>query len=412
MTSISQIINDWAKMQMSLHPIKVEWRSAIIITALIKLLTMLFSAYAAYTFFYNYIIHIIENQQLSSIFSIVVLVFLETITAIFLGKLFKFFLRKKYRLSLFTFFLVSSLYTLSFISSTEGLAQKQSSKIDKTLALKERHEKQLEALNQSQVKQIQEVDTLISSIRNNPVVWSNRKRKHLSLEQQENILQLNMQKQGIRKSFEARKKQSKVDFAHEINMNQQLMAKSANKYYQVMAIAMIIQFAFTGILIFLLHRVHLQENKQQILNENLKAIRDKIFQQASDFVQQGLQEAVNGFFQQSPGTKSSNKAIQINVAENMGASTDKWPVPNNTEKTPEQLTDKNENMNTETHKRYCEKHKSIVQVILSTVNLNQQFLTKEDIKTKILPLLNGERYKSASLIRKVFKSIKIAGINK
>jgi hypothetical protein len=407
MTSISQIINAWAKLQMSLHPVKVEWKSAIIITALIKFLTMLFSAYAAYTYFYQYIIHIVENQQLSTIFSIAVLVFLEAITAIFLGKVFKFFFRKRYRLSLFIFILVGALYTLSFVSSTNGLAKRQAAKTDNTRAIRQQYQEQLNVLALSQSKEILELDTLIANIQKNPIVWLNRKRKHLSLEQQNNILQLNRQKSDIRKNFEVKKEQLKTDFVDKINQNQEVMAKTANQYYQVMAIVIVIQFVVTGILIYLLYRVYLQENKQEILNERIKAVHDRIYNHATDSILKIYQKVISDFSHLSPKTKNLGKTEQKQTNTNIDTSTDTCLAQKSILKTPELLSEIKQD--TESYRQYCIKHKFIVQAIINTVNVNQPFLSKQDID-RILPLLKDERHKSASLIRKVYKCMQLSEI--
>ena len=56
----------------------------------------------------------------------------------------------------------------------------------------------------------------------------------------------------------------------------------------------------------------------------------------------------------------------------------------------------------EAYKKYFHKHKELVQAIFMNVHKNQSFLSNVDIQQNIIPMIKNIKYKSPSLIRKVF----------
>ncbi len=361
---ISKLISAQAKRLMGLYPTSEEWPIAIIILTLIKLGTMAISAYAAYSFFLSYTYPIIKQTEISRIVTAIILVLLEILTAVFLTKFFKFLFRKMYFISVLVFIVSAGLYTISFISSTNGLAQRQSSKEDNSGIIKNELLLKMQQLKSEKHTNLQEINNLIEDIRTNPIVWSKGKRVFLSKEQQNNIIELERQKTIVRNTHNIQLEKLNKQFQEELAHNQFTKLNTANKYYTVMAAIMAIQFIVTGILVFFLHLIYFQEHD---CNLDYKFTHNPV-----------------------PITKKHSAEVQMNTAH----------------ETPK--------MNINGHqingdKEYLKKHKEIVNAILMHTHENQGFLSNTDINTKILPRLTNVKYKSVSLIRKVFAKMQVFG---
>jgi len=363
-SKISKLISAQAKRLMSLYPTSEEWSTAIIILTLIKFGTMAISAYTAYSFFLSYTYPIIKQIELSRIATVIILVLLEIITAVFLTKFFKFFFKKMYPSTFLVSLVVVGFYSLSFNSSTNGLAQRQSIKEDNSNEIKQELIQIKHQLKSEHTKNIQNLDKLINDIRANPVAWSKGQRTYLSKEQQNNIIKLALQKATITKSHEILLEKLDKQFQEKIAQNQLTKLNTANKYYSIMAIIMVMQFIVTGILIFFLHLIYLQEhdcNLDYKFTHNPMPIKER----------------------HSSGTQedSAHKTPKTNITRHQINS----------------------------NKEYFKKHKEIVGAILMHTHENQVFLSNTDINTKILPRLTNVKYKSVSLIRKVFAKMQAFG---
>jgi hypothetical protein len=412
MIRISEGINKCAKAQMSLDPANSRKEAGIVLLAIVKLITMIFSAYAANSFFNNIVSRVLDHHQLRRIVTIIILVLLEALAAYTLSDFFKNLFRRKIKSFLLSLVFVSFFYSVSFISSTNGLAQQQSAKINLSDTIGAKWQRQLDALNLQEARQLQEINNYIVSIQNNPIAWSNGKRNLLSNEQQRSIKEYAEQKSGLRKTFEIKRTQLKVDYQNKLNKNMKLMESTKEQYYTYMATNMLIQLLVTGFMSYLFYLVYMQ-NRHEIIKEEEEILRSQTYDQARILVAQIFKEVFNDFFSQ--GKIKTSFALDgyknINAPINTCTKKDsRHKHINESAKLSEDLVQKEE---VERHKRYCLKHQLIVDAIRNTIDTDKDFLTQEDINNKIMPNLKNTRYKSASLIRKVYKSIKLTNdINK
>jgi len=344
--SLSKLILIWAIKVIKPQPVNKEWKTAIISLALVKIGTMVVSAYAAYFFFFAFINKVIHDETISRIITLITLLLLESITAIFLAKTFKFSFRKKYSISFIIFLVVGGFYFISFVSSTNGLAQSQARNVDRFFEIKKELIKEKQQLKKENRKIRQGIDNLIQDIRTNPIAWSGRKRVFLSKVQQNNIIELEQKKSAIRKMYATNLEKITVKFKNEMNANKKQMSNTAHDYYLFMVVVMVIQFFVTGILIFFLHLIYQEEHEQ-----------------THEFM-------------------FAHKKVDSNM----------------------NIEGKND------IERYLKKHEKIAQTLYAYAHKNQTYLSNSAINNKILPLLKGVKYKSPSLIRKVFAKMQLVGI--
>jgi len=408
--NISKLIKGMADRIMTIHSIEKEWKVAIFSLAIARLITMVITAYSAYTFFFVYIHQVIRDSKASILITNIILILVELLAAIFLDKTYKFFFKGKYFTAAFAFIIVLGFYSLSFISSTTGLAQKQSAKKDLSIEIQKEYiianEK---AVNESQ-KRLNNLDTIIMSIRSNPIVWSRRKRNLLSMEQQNNILELEQQKSSIREALILQLDKIDSQFQDKILINKASMIKTGGEYYKFMEIIVIAQFLMTGILIYLFHLIHSQHQKEQIIAEELYDIKEIIKRRTHSFIYEGVMEAVGNFediLGETPLKKEFSANKQVHKTEFKSEHNNELVIAKSQKKFQKQTINTNVdalNNAQKNHKNegYLSKHKKIVQAILQNIPKNQTFLSNADIKNKILPSIQKANFKSFSLIRKVF----------
>ncbi len=280
---------------MTLHKVKKEWRIAIILSALIKLTTMVWSMFAAFYFVFDLINNSLNSFIQSVIFTVLVLLSIEFLTAVFLEKTFKFFYRKRFSIALPSFIVVIILFSLSFISSTEGLSKRQADKKDNTTEITAYDKFQKDSII-NLFKEVKiEYQKQMEIIKSNPEGWLDGKR----------CILLDWQLKAI-ENYQTKIDDLRKDEKHEIAVidrktkekiliNQNLQKSTAKKYYKVMMVVMIIQLFVTALLIFFLHLIRIEEQPDAVIQESLDYIQHNIEESAQAVMYNSIATAMNKF---------------------------------------------------------------------------------------------------------------------
>ena len=267
---------------MTFHANSKEWRIPIVFLTLAKFTTALFSIFAGYSYFLSMYNSVLQSSLKAVILSIITLIILEVLTAFFLEKTFKFLYRQRFITSLATLFAVAIFYSISFIASTNGLAQKQGAKKDFTKKINVSSDslKQIAILKNDNL--IKEIDIQIGDIKKNPQGWKNNKRVYLQENQLADIKRLNIKKDTLRNQLKTSLSEISNLTLLELSKNDKQVEKTASYFYKMMAGVMIGQFIFTAILIYLYHLVRTQTDKDVVIDEDLKEMSNVIEQNASN----------------------------------------------------------------------------------------------------------------------------------
>lgn len=412
---------------MTLHPVKKEWRIAIISLIIIKALTMGFSLFGGWNFFNIIFYNLFNDLQFNGFnvntiinsFALITLFSIELLTAVFLQKMFKFFFRHRFLPAFASTLVVAFFYTVSFISSTNGLAKRQANKTDKKEIITEDFAiKTNNAISyfQSENKRI---NRQINRIENNPQGWSEGKRTYLTINQLANISSLQDELKQAKSTLKKNKKSINKQKSAYLSINNTNTEKSAKDFYQIMAIIMTVQFFCTGILNLLWFLIRTQESKDAIVSEDLKEISNTVAEHAETLIMNTLVNTSNRIHHSISDRIQQNEYVdaQTQQLEQKNIYTNKKSAQKNTHVIGFN-TDNNNNKNSVSSKRidtpdntklqYLKKHTIIVKAILKTVPETQTHISNSEIK-HIQSIATDASHKSNTLIRGVFDIVHATG---
>ncbi len=424
------VLTNWANRVMTLQKTKQEWRTAIILSAIIKFITMLFSIFAAYQFVYDLVYNSLNNTAQAFVFTVLLLLSLEFLTAVFLEKTFKFIYRKRLNTAIPTAIIVLGLFIISFVSSTNGLAKRQQAKANNIAEILTVAQQQKDSVMRVFGAEKLEYKKLISTIEQNPSGWQNGKRCILLPAQLAQINQLQQKIDNLKHEQKTELARIAAMTDNKISANKKEQQKTADKYYSVMAVIMVVQLLSTALLIFFLYLIRSEEQPDQIVKENLSYIEKTIEQSAQTVMQNSIITAMNKFNDMTNVVFSKFENQEILSEKKADLKPEKKQIgfaQNKPEKNITEVTEKNNffytQKNAETLGRaggleelktvdidYLAKHKKLVKAIIKlnpkpmqAISNNQVRIVRENTPRNI--------QKSDTTIRKVFAVMTGVGID-
>lgn len=421
---LSSGISNLSNHVMTLHPVKKEWRVAIVVLLFARIFTMIVAIFAGYSYFYSYIKQITDNPNFILILSIGFLIFVEFFAAYSLEKMFKFFYRQRFFPAAASLLVAILCYGLSFISATEGLASRQAHKKDKSVDIKMNEKKDLTKAEEKIQLLTADYDKQIELIEKNPQGWQNGKRSCLSDNQLKNISKLNEKKEGLQADLIKQTELVKNKTEIELYDNAKTSEATGQKYHKFMTIVMFFQFLVTGILIYLLHLIRSQENKDSIVNEDLKEIADTVEENATRIIFNSIISISNKLTDHVTSSIIADRnkdAYVLNDVHNelQNKEQQKEPVKitgfgaKTSHETGQKTSHKNSTESAESLRylndatalnlQYLRKHKAIVFAIKK---LKPQLANITNTDIEIIKQSANAQYKSRTLIQKVFMVMK------
>ncbi len=371
---------------MTFHPAQKEWRIPIITFSLLKALTMFLSLIAGYTFFVNFFNKIfnditigVNNNTLIIVLSAITLIIIELLTAVFLEKTFKFLYGRKFTAAIFVFFVVIIFYSISFYSSTNGLATWQSNRKDLSVEINKQNSDFNNVLKEEKNEHLAYFNKQILLITNNPLGWSKGKRMYLTRKQLKDISIIEQKKELLQTEFSKNILKAEKDKEKLLLKNSFQKEKTAKYYYKFMSIIMIAQIFATMVLMFLYNLI--SKEKQANKKPQLLKFSNPIININSSTQ---IEKNIIGF--NKTGFKTSTELARPVV--NIG----------NTENT------------TNTNLQLISKHKKLVSLIKKTSSDNKKPLSNKEII--LIQETADTQYKSRTTIKKVFKAMGIIGFDK
>ena len=256
MTKLNQYLEKTSVLGTKNKPIAHEFNQAILLLWLFRIIIIGISIYCGYFFFNSYLQSHIESKAVVFYCSVLLSFFVESFAAIFLDKLFKFALKRQIKTATGLFLAVVLFYSLSFYSSTNGLALKQYANNDKSELIKNNTNIESENLSKQKENEISELQKNIELIKANPEGWQNSKRCILTGAQLETIKQYNEQIYKIRTDFKTDITKLNDKLEANVNENKIIATNEANKFYSFACFIMLFQIITSFMLRFFKFKIY------------------------------------------------------------------------------------------------------------------------------------------------------------
>lgn len=421
-----------------LHNMRKEWKVFILFVFLAKVLTWSISIFAGYNYFSSLLFPVMQNKLFANITAITILIIVEVLTTIALAKFFKFLFRGTSYLStiIALVLVVGALFGLSFVSSTNGLAMRQSQKVDNTDIIIDRFGFQEHAVKNEYKDRLLNINGQIATIKSNPQGWTNGRRSTLIAGQLASIDSLQKRKAELRQEQKTEIVLIDKQKLTEMQKNKKQTTSEADKYYKIIMWVMIIQFIASGTLMFFWKRILNEDDQEVLISEKIKSLKDTMvgnayhaaineFSGISNLITTQLalsnekyqpEIPIENVPESLPIEAEPEKRVQIagfnnrlkteNKTENKN--TDKPVKPSiridgNKDLKPEILHEKNID--------FLGKHKIIVRSIKQINLAEKESISNNEIR-RVKEAAKRAKFKSKTLIREVYKVAVTVGLNK
>lgn len=286
MNKLDFILQKYANNNYKLKKFSHEFRLSILLLLVFKILTSIISFFAGIYFFKTLLLPLFNDVTLSLVLSIILLCIIEILTQIFISKLFKFSFRKQYSTALSLLLVVALCFTVSFHSSTQGLALRQKNKSDKTITINEKYNLLEQNIEKKYTDNSQLIRAEIDLIKRQ--TW----RGKLSRIHIDNIKQYYAKLDKLKDDFIAEKNALKNAQKNELKSNEKNTKNIAKKYYTVIAIVMFFQLLVNFILMFCFKKIYSEKDPKNEITEDIELFRKKSALEIQHFFKQ---EIINAY---------------------------------------------------------------------------------------------------------------------
>jgi len=314
---LNDILKNRAKSIYKKHAFVIEWQTFIAISIILKLATIAFSIFAGFFYFNSLFVAMLNNPFMAKVFSIIALLIIEVLTAISLSKFFKFALRLEFKTAIPILLLSIFFFGISFISSTNGLALRQSEKVDNTEILTAQYNDKILNINLLYDSQKEEIKQQINTIKANPQGWTGGKRNILLEPQLKQIDSYYVSLQKIEENRKAELNQSNASYLNDINLNSLQASNESERFYKITAFIMLLVFIINGLLIFFYSKIYNENEKELQTIEVIQNFSDNIQDKAVNLIENQIQDTFALYFSAIQGNfEKTNKPLLSSKQDN------------------------------------------------------------------------------------------------
>jgi hypothetical protein len=188
--------------------------------------------------------------MLAKAFSIICLLIIELSTAIAITKFFKFTIKKKVNLAIFSLLLAAITFSISFVSSTNGLALRQAKTVDNTLQIENSYIQVVKNVKQEYAYKITDLNNLIEIEKQNPQGWKGKERVTLTSSQLKRIADYRKEINSLNTELMTQLRQLESGKLAELENNKKVTGAEKEKFYNIVAGIMILVFLINGLLVY------------------------------------------------------------------------------------------------------------------------------------------------------------------
>jgi len=316
--NISGLLSKQATKVMMLTSFAKENSILIILVLILRFITISISVFSGYSYFLNILKNLVELPEIYIIsISVVFVLTIEILAAIFLIKLFKFALKLQWLSALGYGLGVLLFFVLSFYISVNGLASFTTKKLDnsETITSKYLYQKNIEYDNfnnlEIQIKQA------IQTIENNPTQWLNGRLSGLSAKQQSDINNYYSQLTNARNTLQNNLKSIETSKEKELNTNTGNLKSEYEKYYKIAAVIMFISFLVNGLIAFFYHKIYNESEKEQVIKDTINSFSTDIANDTNQIIQFQISNQYQMYLSALNHALISQNALSITGNEKM-----------------------------------------------------------------------------------------------
>jgi len=294
---MKDLLSKLAKHSYMKHSFLKEWRVFILIVLVVKLAAMLFSIFAGYFYFNNLFISLLNSPFWAKVFAGINLLLIEVLTAIAISKFFKFVIRGTFRTAIPVLFIVIALFSISFISSTNGLALRQSTKVDNIESIENQYNYKAEVVKAEYHDHINIIKARIKDEQSNPQGWTGGKRTSLLKDQ---LLRIDSYYADLKsRSNELKTQLSSLEneYQMEKQANNGKMQNESDKFYDIVAIVMILIFLVNGLLMFFYSRIFDEREAQLSKIEIITEIGEEMQAKTDSLIENAINTRFSLYFE-------------------------------------------------------------------------------------------------------------------
>ena len=294
---MKDLLSKLAKHSYQKHTFLKEWRVFILITLVVKLAAMLFSIFAGYFYFNNLFISLLNSPFWAKFFAGTNLLLIEVLTAIAISKFFKFVIRGTWKTAIPILFIVGALFAVSFVSSTNGLALRQSKKVDNAELIEQQHGYVINEVKANYHKQMEVIQDRIKAEQSNPLGWSGGKRTALL---QDQLMRIDYYYKDLKKlSAELKMELFDLKTSHDADLisNNNTIQAEADKFYNIVAIIMVLIFLINGVLMFFYSRIFEEKEVELSKVEIISDIGEEMQNKTDDLIENAINSRLNLYFE-------------------------------------------------------------------------------------------------------------------
>ena len=277
---LSNAVKNYALRNWRLYSFKQEWLTIIILVIVTKLATSVVSVFSGYCYLDQIFYGLFGSASLSNCISVLALVIIEALNALFLAKFFKFLLRMNNLKWIFPLILSVGLFALSFVISTNGIAIYTAGKVDLSKNIAEKYITEIRAVENDYKQQTAIIQEHIDNVKANPSEWKDGRRCVLSTaqlaeirEQYDKITELTNKKEAAIKNLNEAK-------AKEMQSNAANAENEAGKFYKYVACIMFVQLVASLALWFFWCKISAEDdpetNKVEAVTAGLTQIENTV----------------------------------------------------------------------------------------------------------------------------------------
>lgn len=282
--SLSTALSNFAVKNWKKQMFRDEWLAVILLVLVLKLGTSAVSIFSGWYYLQNFYTDFVSSELAARCFSVLSLILIEFLNALFLAKFFKFALRVDFKTAVMPLICAALTFSVSFIISTNGIAVYVNESETQTESVKTDFSEQKNAVSRETEKNIADVERYIETIKANPENWSNGKRCILSTEQNREIAAAFNRIEQYKESAAARIKEIEKTESAELSATATEIKATAERYYKIVAIIMLIQISCSALLWFFYSKIAMQDSPTDGYEENIT----DVLQRTDNLIEDGI----------------------------------------------------------------------------------------------------------------------------
>ena len=282
MKSITNLISRTAKSNAKIKEYKSEWILEYSLLIFTKIVISFISIYTSYTYLFNLSYLFLSTFTIPA--TITLLIIIEAFSMLLVSKFSKHLLRGRYLNSVFLLPIVLSVFAISFILSTNGIAQLTSSKTSNIKAITDGYQTNKNNIDISYSEQIRELKTQIVTIKQNPSGWKGHKRCILVAEQ---LTQINNYQNSISELRQLQRDELtklKDNYLQAKQTDLNIVTNRANDYYVIVGGLLGLQFVLSFIVVFMSKIIYRKDETESFILQDIQAWQSDMVERAASVI--------------------------------------------------------------------------------------------------------------------------------